>query len=223
MKRELELPQQLELKAPLIREVMEVAEKYYADNDAAHDFDHALRVTRLAFRIGENEGADLEVLALAGILHDTARREQELTGVCHAKRGAEIADAILSEMNYEPGKKHHIIDMIRTHRFRDELKPETREAKILYDADKLDAIGAIGIGRAYAMGGFRGQRMYSAPCDERPDEDSRDYSPAEEYRFKLCKIVDKMLTVTGRQIAKKRHEFMVHFFEELEKEVNGQV
>jgi uncharacterized protein len=223
MKRELELPNQLEPQAALIQQVIEIAERFYSENDAAHDFDHALRVTRLALRIGTKEEADVEVLALAGILHDIARREQELTGVCHAKKGAEMANTILTEIGYDEDKRHHVTAMIRTHRFRVELRPETLEAKILYDADKLDAIGAIGIGRAYAMGGFRGQRMYSTTDGERPDEDSREYSPVAEYRFKLRTIVDKMLTPSGRKMAKKRHEFMVQFFEELEEEVNGRV
>jgi uncharacterized protein len=223
MIKQLELPKRLEPQESLIQQVMEIAVKYYTTNDAAHDFDHALRVTRLALRIGQKEKANLEVLALAALLHDTARGEQERTGVCHAQRGAEIADLILSEIDYDPKKREHVMEMIRTHRFRDELKPETLEAQILYDADKLDAIGAIGIGRSYAVSGIRGQRMYSAKEDQRIDEDSPEYSPAEEYRFKLRKIVDKMLTSTGRKMARTRHEFMVYFFEQLEEEVSGQI
>lgn len=223
MKHNLLLPKELESQAKLIHQVTEVAGTYYAENDAAHDFDHALRVTRLALRIGKEEKADLEVLTLAGILHDTARREQERTGVCHAKKGAEIAEMILTDLRYDEEKKKHVAAMIRTHRFRDELKPETVEAQILYDADKLDAIGAIGIGRAYAMGGHRGQRIYSPPGENRPDENSREYSPAEEFRYKLCKVMDEMLTPKGREIARGRHEFMVEFFKELEEEATGRV
>lgn len=219
---DLMLPEKLRGSEELIRGIMVIAEKYYRENDSAHDFDHALRVTRLALHLGEEEGGDLEVLALAGILHDTARREQQLTGVCHAARGAEIAKEILNEVGYDKAKRKQIEAMIRTHRFRKGDQPETLEAKILFDADKLDAIGAIGIGRAYAISGLHGQRLYSV-ADVLPDEDSKEYSPVAEFEFKLRKIVERMLTESGRKLAVRRHEFMVSFFAELRDEVEGRI
>lgn len=207
----------------LIDKVLGIAAEYYAENEAAHDFDHALRVTKLALHLGQVEKADLELLVLAGILHDTARHEQELTGICHAKRGAEIAGDILEGLGYNHERTKIIQEMIRTHRFRDNAIPSTLEAKILYDADKLDAIGAIGIGRAYSLGGFRGQKLYTAESDPAQNDKTRNYSPVREYHFKLRKIVDKMLTPSGKKLAVHRHEFMEKFFLELEAEVAGEV
>lgn len=219
----LELFDGLEKVKTLVDKVITVAASYYAENEAAHDFDHALRVTKLALRLGCEESADLELLLLAGILHDTARHEQELTGICHAKRGAEIAGDILLQLGYDCHRTKIVQEMIRTHRFRDNAVPVTLEAKILYDADKLDAIGAIGIGRAYSLGGFRGQKLYTAESDGEQADNIGNYSPVREFHFKLRKIVNKMLTPSGKRLAVHRHEFMEEFFWELEAEVEGQV
>ncbi len=112
--------------------------------------------------------------------------------------------------------------MALSHRFRDEVTPQTLEAKVLYDADKLDAIGAIGIARAYALAGRRGQRLWAEPpTGSLAESQSTDYTPVHEFTFKLSQLKDALFTVTARQIAEDRHHDLVEFFARLEEEVQG--
>ena len=202
---------------------VEEARKYYAGADAAHDFDHVLRVLALAERIGRAEGADMEVLRAAVLLHDVARAEEERTGVCHAKAGAQRAREILA--GRPPQKVEAVAEAIAAHRFRDEVTPQSLEAKVLYDADKLDSIGAIGVARAYALAGKRGQRLWAPvpPDYNGEDADPNEHTPVHEFVFKLSRLKDTLFTTTARRIAEGRHRYMVAFFQRLEREVRGEL
>ena len=125
------------------------ARQHYTAADTAHDFEHVLRVWRLVQRIGPAEGADMIVLQAATLLHDVARADELRTGVCHAAEGARRAQAILA--GHPPAQVEAVAHAIAAHRFRGDVAPATLEARVLYDADKLDAMGAIGIARAYAV------------------------------------------------------------------------
>ncbi len=206
------------------------ARAHYPSEDTAHSFAHVLRVLKLAERIGRAEGADMEVLRAAVLLHDIARVAEDAGGPCHAEAGAEQAGQILS--GHPPAKVEAVAHAIRAHRFRATSVPQTLEAKILYDADKLDAIGAIGIARAYAIAGHHGQRLWSKVPDgfaERSIEEARrdvtdsEHTPVHEYRFKLSKLRDALFTTTARAIAAERHDYMARFFERLELEVDGEL
>jgi len=199
---------------------IEEARRYYIDSDAAHDFDHVLRVLALAERIGQTEGATMEIVRAATLLHDVARAEEVCTGACHAKVGAERARQILA--GHPADKVEAVAQAIASHRFRDEVVPQTLAAKVLYDADKLDAIGAIGIARAYALAGKRGQRLWAAPpAGSLAESQSTDYTPVHEFTFKLSQLKEALFTATARQIAKERHRYLVEFFARLEEEVQG--
>ena len=199
---------------------IEEARQYYTDTDAAHDFDHVLRVLALAERIGRAEGAVMEVVRTATLLHDVARAEEERTGACHAKVGAERARQILA--GHPADKVEAVAQAIASHRFRDEVVPQTLEAKVLYDADKLDAIGAIGIARAYTLAGRRGQRLWAeTPAGSLAESLSTDYTPVHEFTFKLSRLKEALFTTTARQIAEGRHHYLVEFFARLEEEVHG--
>ncbi len=199
---------------------IEEARRYYTGCDAAHDFDHVLRVLALAERIGQAEGAAMEIVRTATLLHDVARAEEERTGTCHAKAGAERARQILAGQPAD--KVEAVAQAIASHRFRDEVVPQTLEAKVLYDADKLDAIGAIGIARAYALAGRRGQRLWAeAPASSLSASQSSDYTPVHEFTFKLSQLKDTLFTATARRIAEERHRYLVEFFDRLEEEVQG--
>ena len=195
-----------------------IAERFFRNARTSHDWEHTLRVARLCERIGPAEGADMEVLMTAAYLHDIGRRtEDEQAGrVCHAREGARMAAELLVELPLGEERKQNVIHCIRTHRFRGETVPETVEAKVLFDADKLDAIGAVGIARAYMYAGEIGARLYNADGDiEGTAPYSRDDTGYREYMVKLRKIKDRMLTATGRQMAEGRHLFMKRFFEQL--------
>ena len=166
----------------------------------------------------------MTVLLAAAYLHDIGRARQDTSNgaVCHAQEGARIAQSFIYELPLSPQQKENILHCIKTHRFRGNDKPETDEAKMLFDADKLDAIGAIGIARAYLFAGEVGARLHT------PDvkvEESQPYSENDtgfrEYRIKLRKIRDRMLTKEGRRLADARHEFMEDFFKRFVKEYEG--
>src|SRR5262249_45063105 len=130
----------------------EEARALYAAGDAAHDFDHVWRVTTMAMRIAEAEGADVTVVRLAAVLHDVpvaeAGAEAHTQRLSHHRAAAEYARDLLLARGLGTEAVANVVHSIEAHRFRDRsVMPQTLEAKCLYDADKLDSIGAIGIGR----------------------------------------------------------------------------
>jgi uncharacterized protein len=174
--------------------------------------------------IGQVEGADLEVLAVAAYLHDVGRpfEDQSQGTICHAERGAEIAKTLLVHYPLSNEKKWNIVHCIGSHRFRGNHVPETLEARTLFDADKLDSIGAIGIGRAFLFAGEVGAKLHNPEADLR---NTRPYTEEDtgyrEFTLKLSKIKDRMLTAEGRRIAGERHAFMERFFERFQQEYEG--
>jgi len=199
---------------------------YFEGTNPCHDISHVDRVLKLALRLGESEGADLEIVWAAALLHDVARKEQDELGgmVCHAERGGELARDILKEMGISEESIKKVVHCVETHRFRKENIPESVEAMVLYDADKLDAIGAIGILRAGSFSGSIGANVHDTSIDiENTEAYGKDDSAYREFLVKLVKVKDKMLTVSGREIAVGRHDFMVEFFDRLNKEVEGEL
>lgn len=199
----------------------------YEDSDAAHAFDHVLRVTRLAEHIAQSEGADLVIVRTAGLLHDCARLEPD-----HHLAGARRAREILADQ--PPPFVDAVAHCIEAHRFSQPPQPQTLEAQCLCDADKLDAIGAIGVARVYAFAGHHNNRLWMAPLDEikaeiGPDRRqyrqqwgaSANYTPVHEFLCKLEGLAAGMFTPTARAIAAERHRFMVDFFQRLDAEALG--
>ncbi len=206
-------------------DLIEQARALYADGDAAHDFDHVLRVLALVRRIGPAEGADMRILEVATLLHDIARADEVHGGADHALAGAERAGPLVRSWGYTEEEASVIAAVIAAHRFRGDRRPATVEAQVLYDADKLDAIGAIGVGRAFAYAGRTGQRLWSpVPPDARAVRlvDPAQHSPSIEFAVKLSRLADSLYTPTARAIARERHAFMAAFFERLEAEVGGE-
>jgi uncharacterized protein len=207
-------------------DIQAIAEKMFTGARASHDWDHTLRVLRLCEHIGPAEHADMDVLRVAAVLHDIGRPHQDASrgSLCHAVHGAVLAEPIVATLVFSPGQKDNILHCIRTHRFRGEHVPETLEAKVLFDADKLDAIGAIGIARAYLFAGEIGARLHSPDI---PAEKSAPYSIDDtgfrEYRVKLRKIKDRMMTSEGKRMAGERHRFMTAFFNRFLKEYQGEM
>jgi uncharacterized protein len=209
---------------PTIEDIRDFAVKCFSNARASHDWDHTQRVYNLCMHIGRVEGADLKVLGVAAYLHDVGRSyEYESKGaVCHAEKGAEMAHEVLAEYKISDAQRANIIHCIRSHRFRGNHRPETLEAKVLFDADKLDAIGAVGIGRAFLFAGEVGAKLYN-PCIE--PENTEPYTEEDtgyrEYKLKLSRIKDRMLTAQGRRMAEQRHVFMETFFKRFTEEYEG--
>ena len=202
---------------------VEEASRLYLENDTAHDFDHVLRVLALAERIGRAEGADLEIVQAAALLHDVARAEEKGSGAWHAQAGAQRAREILQ--GHPPKKVEAVAQAIATHRFREKSIPQTLEAQVLYDADKLDAIGAIGVARAYAISGQRERRLWGSVLADYQGEiqDTPEHTAVHEFAFKLSRLKDTLFTPTAKAIAEERHRYMVEFFARLEREVKGEL
>ena len=211
---------------------LEQAREYYGQADSAHDFDHVLRVLALADRIGAAEGADPVILRTAVLLHDIGRPEEMETGRCHAEAGAEKARRILCD--WPSNAVEAVATAIATHRFRNNAPPRTLEARILFDADKLDSIGAIGVARAYAIAGLRGQPLWGEVQldyveDQSPGRlpgpgtQSAAHSPVHEFAVKLSLIKGLLFTDTAREIAEERDRFMRDFFTRLDREVRGEL
>jgi len=201
---------------------VEEARVYYQGSEGAHDFDHVLRVLSLAERIGEAEGADMEIVHTATLLHDIYRSQEMEGGGCHARVGAERVRQILSGWPAE--KVEAVAHAVEAHRFRGGARPKTLEAQVLYDADKLDSIGAIGIARAYMMAGKLGQKVWTeVPEDASAEKNplTSEHSAPIEFEVKLKRVKDSLFTETAKKIAEERHRFMAEFFTRLEEEVEG--
>lgn len=203
-----------------------IAQQCFTGARASHDWDHTLRVLRLCEHIGPAEGANMEVLRTAALLHDIGRSHQDASkgAICHAVHGAILADPIVKGMGLTAEKQANILHCIRTHRFRGGHIPESCEAKVLFDADKLDAIGAIGVARAYLFAGEIGARLHNPDIDiENSAPYSADDTGYREYRVKLHKIRDRMMTTEGKHIADERHRFMTAFFNRFLQEYEGEI
>jgi uncharacterized protein len=213
---------------------LDEARTLYARGDAAHDFDHVLRVVHLAEKIGRAEGADATVVRVAALLHDVPTPDALEPGAApgathrptHHLRAAEFAQQFLLGRGMPPAQVENVVHCIQAHRFRDQsVQPRTLEARCLYDADKLDSLGAIGVGRAFAYAGAHGARLWTepgralVPDGARPD--GADYTPVHEYVYKLQRILATLHTETARRIGVERHDFMARFFERLDAEARG--
>jgi len=187
--------------------------------------DHVERVVALAERLAREEGADLEVVKVAALLHDIGRGEEARSRgrVCHARYGAELARKILEEEGLPPDFIERVVRAIRRHRFRGKEPPETIEEKVLFDADKLDSLGAVGIGRAFLFAGEVGARLHNPDVDLKKTEPySSEDTAWREFKLKLSKVKDRMLTESGKRLAEERHRFMEEFFDRLNREVRGE-
>jgi uncharacterized protein len=211
--------------ASMLEKVQRIAETCLDGARGSHDWDHTLRVFRLCERIGPAEGADMDVLRMAAFLHDIGRGFQDASKgrICHAAKGVEMAQDILAGLPLSKAQKENVIHCVSAHRFRGDCEPQTLEAKVLFDADKLDAIGAVGVARAFLFAGEVGARLHSPEIDiEDAAPYSKDDTGYREYKVKLSKVRDRILTQTGKRLADERHDFMEQFFKRFIKEYEGE-
>lgn len=208
------------------------ARALYAAGDSAHDFDHVLRVVHWAERIAAGEGADLTVVRLAALLHDVpAPAPEQADGAQRSRHhweAAAFAARLLAGRGLDAASVANVRHCIEAHRFRDQsVQPQTLEACCLYDADKLDSIGAVGVARAFAFGGAHGSRLWLEPwptllAASAPPAGA-DYTPVHEFVYKLRTLSDTLHTQTARLLGAERHAFMVDFFTRLDREMQGLV
>lgn len=193
--------------------------------DMAHDAQHVYRVFYTALDIaGRETEARRDIVAAAALLHDVGRAAQARDpALCHAQVGAEMAYRFLTrELGWDEGRAGHVRACVLTHRFRSDRPPESLEAKIVFDADKLDVTGAIGVARTLMYGGQVGQGLY------RLDQDGRVLTGTEtapsffrEYDFKLRGIAGGLYTRRARELARGRQKAADDFYSALLAEVTG--
>ncbi|MFX1512278.1 MAG: HD domain-containing protein [Promethearchaeota archaeon] len=198
-----------------------------------HDWTHNLRVLKTVEMLAtrETRPVNMEVLQLATYLHDIARKiEDDLGGkIDHAKKSAEMAAEILQKEGYSHDMIERVSHCIRAHRFRKndgDEHPQSVEAEILYDADKLECIGAIGVARSFMFAGENHYQLYRELSSDYDgltrEKDPKKHTANIEFEVKLKHIKNKLITPVGRKMGEKRHYFMEQFFKQLEEEVKGQ-
>lgn len=191
--------------------------------DVAHDLEHIRRVVGNARAITAAEGGMLEVVIPAAWLHDCVVLPKDSGERASASRlAAEAATAFLKETGYPAGYLAGIVHAIEAHSFSAKIPPETLEARIVQDADRLDAIGAIGIARCLMLGGALGKPLYDPvePLPERRPPDESRYVIDHFYK-KLLRLAEMMTTESGRQEAERRTAFMRAYLAQLELEAIG--
>jgi len=203
---------------------LEQARAWYREDDAVHGFGHICRVHALCGEIGRAEGADMDILLAAALLHDAqGSHPGENSRDDHHLRSAEFASEVLSKMGWENDRIEAVQHCIRAHRYRKEDIPGSLEAKILFDADKLDVLGAVGVVRALAYA-----FQVGAPAFAQPSEyflghwdtlEGEAHSAYHEYLFKLKNIASRLLTPAAKEIAKERQAFLNRFFDQLAEEM----
>lgn len=192
-------------------------------DDSAHDCEHVYRVLYNALEIAKGEEVNYDILIAACLLHDIGRPDQVANpSLCHAQVGSEKAYRFLLELGMEEDFAAQVRHCIATHRFRKNLQPQTVEAKILFDADKLDVTGAIGIARTLMYRGTLTEPLYRKLPNGTISDGTEDlgHSFFREYRFKLEKLYDRFYTQRGAELARARRKIAKDFFDSLYREVS---
>ena len=192
--------------------------------DSAHDKEHVYRVLYNALDIAAAETCvDYDVLLAACLLHDIGREEQfKNPKLDHAEVGGDKAYAFLTRLGFSAEFAGKVKSCIVTHRFRKSRPPESLEAKILFDADKIDVTGAMGVARTLVYKGGVGDPLYSLDADGLPSSGENEKTPSffQEYHFKLKNLYDRFYTQRGREVAEKRRAAAKAFYDSLYAEVN---
>lgn len=194
--------------------------------EGGHDWFHIERVYKNAQVIAAAEDCDLEVVTLAALLHDVADSKFHNGD---ETIGPKVARAFLEANQVLPATVDHVIAIIENISFKGgnfDQQFHSKELAIVQDADRLDAIGAIGIARTFNYGGFKNRALYDPEIKPNLSQTKEEYKKNEaptinHFYEKLLLLTDKMNTETGKKMAKKRHDFMVHFLAQFYAEWEG--
>ncbi|CEG22669.1 putative hydrolase [Planococcus massiliensis] len=208
-----------------MQKLVEQCEKHvktiYESFDASHDWQHIERVRQNARLLMEKEQADALTVELAVLLHDVSDPK-------YRKPGEDLESEILQRLDLTAEQQQKIKTVIESVSFKggNGVKAASIEAEIVQDADRLDALGAVGIARTFAFGGAKGRKLYDWEEQPRQKMTEEEYrakptSSATHFYEKLLLLKDHMNTETGKHIAEERHQFMISFLEQLKKETDG--
>ena len=208
---------------------LQQAKQWYPQQDPVHGFDHIQRVYRMAERLARAEGADLEIVRAAALLHDSQGSDPNSgERLSHHEASARFAKIVLESENWPEERILAVQNCIRGHRYRGgaENLPQTIEAKVIFDADKLDVLGAIGVARTIGYAIQAGQPIYAEPSKQFLESgqklDGEPHSSYHEYLFKLRKVKDRLFTVSALAIAGERDRFLTAFYEQLQAELRAE-
>ncbi len=210
----------------MTREEFERLDQYMQKSmkDSAHDREHVYRVLYAAMDIARTEAdVDYDILITSCLLHDIGRQAQiENSKLCHAAVGAEMAYQYLISIGYDEPFAKQVSECIASHRFRKDQPPRSLEAKILFDADKLDVTGAMGVARTLLYAGRLSGPLYNLKADGSISDGTEDATPSffQEYKFKLDRLYDRFFTQRGKEIAVHRKQAAKDFYQSLLAEVN---
>lgn len=214
---------------PLIQRTVAFVKETLKNAEGGHDWYHVERVHGIAKKMAEGEGADLGVVELAALLHDIA--DSKFHGGDESL-GPRMARAFLEGEGVAPETIGPVVDIIGTMSFRNSFQGgshqgKSLEFKIVRDADRLDAMGAIGIARAFSYGGHKNRALYDPDIAYRMDMTKEEYKNStgatiNHFHEKLLLLKDGMYTPTGKRLAAKRHDFMLEFLDRFYKEWQGE-
>lgn len=204
-----------------LKKLEKTVKKRLENNDPAHDYNHIIRVLKNAKKISKKERVDMRVITAAVLLHDIiSYQKSDPRSKNSSTESAKKSRKILKNYNFTQVQIDTIADAIRDHSFSRGATPSTIEGKILQDADRLDALGAIGIARTFAVGGAEDRPFYynKDPFCKNHIPDDKSWTVDHFYK-KLLLLEKTMNTSTGKAEAKKRIKIMKKFLEQLKKEI----
>ena len=207
-------------------ELREQAKSYFTDSmSPAHDWYHVERVETLAERLLDHyENADERTVSLAVLLHDIGRTREDSGQIDdHAAWGAREARTLLREHGIGKERVEAVCHAVATHRYSTGKEPDSLEAKLLSDADNLDALGAVGVARCFTYGGERGQVIYDPTVPPEADDSAAGQSQYNHFHKKILGLPERMYTDAGRQIADDRVAFVETFLDRFDRELIGEV
>ena len=213
--------------AEIVERTIAFVREELARAEGGHDWFHIERVFRNTLLIAKDEPVDILVVSLAALLHDIA--DPKFHGG-DEEIGPKKADAFMKSLGLSPKVRGQVVDIIRRMSFKNSLEgqagEESRELEVVRDADRLDAMGAIGIARAFSFGGYKGRALYDPEIAPRVGMSKEEYKKSSgptlnHFYEKLLLLKDLMHTKTGKRLAEGRHAFMLEFLEAFYAEWNG--
>ncbi len=215
----------MDYKQDIISETIKFVKQELEESESGHDWWHALRVRNTALKIAKSENGDIFIIELASLLHDIADAKFNNGD---EKIGPDKAFAFLKNLKVENSDAIHVINIIKNISFKGgntQTIFKSIELNIVQDADRLDAIGAIGIARAFSYGGYKKREFYNPniqpDMNMTPEQYRKSTAPTINHFYeKLLLLKEKMNTKTGKIIAEERHTFMQLYLDQFYKEWN---